>query len=251
MKRVLFALLLVFALALKVPAAENPRIIDRADLLTAQEEAALEEQARVIREEWDLDVVILTVDSLDGKSPRAYADDYYDRNGFGCGPEQSGMLFLLTMEDRDWYISTHGRATDALPYDAIGDSVEDILPSLSQGDYGEGFSDWLRDLPRHLHYQAPMGMQPRRFSLGIPVLIGLVSAAGAVLAMVLMNKTGSRQTGAAGYLDAGTFRMFNQKDLFLHSHVSKTRKAEPSSGSRSGTHRSSSGRSHGGRGGKF
>ena len=56
------------------------------------------------------DVIVVTVASLDGKTAESYADDYFDFNGYGLGQDRDGILLLLSMEDRDWAISTHGFA---------------------------------------------------------------------------------------------------------------------------------------------
>ena len=51
-----------------------------------------------------MDLVVVTANTLGGKSPMEYADDYYDYNGY----TDDGALLLVSMEDRDWWISTKG-----------------------------------------------------------------------------------------------------------------------------------------------
>ena len=60
-------------------------------------------------------------------------------------------------------------------------------------------------------------------------------------------KTAVRQEDAADYKKPGSFQMKYARDLFLYSTVTKTEKPKASSGS----HTSSSGESHGGRGGSY
>lgn len=36
------------------------------------------------------------------------ADDFYDYNGYGYGEEGDGIIFLISMEERKWQISTCG-----------------------------------------------------------------------------------------------------------------------------------------------
>jgi len=52
---------------------------------------------------------------------------------------------------------------------------------------------------------------------------------------------------AANYIKPGSMRIDASRDLFLYSRVIKTERPKESSG----THTSSSGRTHGGRGGSF
>lgn len=66
----ILCLLLLPSLFLSV-GAEQQYVIDNADLMSSSEEAALEEKAQALRQKYGMDVVILTVDSLDGKRPRS------------------------------------------------------------------------------------------------------------------------------------------------------------------------------------
>ena len=109
----LLTLLMVLALAAPVFAAA-PKIVDNADLLTDAEEADLEAKAQDLADRYDMDVAILTVDSTYGSYIESYADDYYDNNGYGIGPDYSGVLLVLAMDTREWAISTCGDTIYAL-----------------------------------------------------------------------------------------------------------------------------------------
>ena len=52
-----------------------PRLVDRADLLSELEEEELEARLDEISERQQADVVVVTVNSLDGKSAQDYADE--------------------------------------------------------------------------------------------------------------------------------------------------------------------------------
>ena len=64
-------------------------------------------------------------------------------------------------------------------------------------------------------------------------------------------KSVRRQTEASVYVRAGSMNVTEARDFFLYRTVSKTAKESSKSSGGSSTHRSSSGASHGGRGGKF
>lgn len=281
MKRKLFSLLLGVLLlaALAMPGfavSENPMVVDNAGLFSDTERKALEEKAQALRETYEMDVVILTVDRLDGKTPQDYADDYYDDHGYGYGDEYSGMLFLLSMEERDWYISTCGDAVYALTDYGIQQLGEAALPDLSSGNYYDAFDAYLDALPSFLDaYQSGHPIdgyadysgeyyhgdqeevvhykEKRSPNLLISAVIGLIAAGATVGVMAAAMNSKRPQRSASGYLKAGSFHLSRHQDLFLYSNVSKTRRPEPSgnSGGGSSVHRSSSGRSHGGGGGKF
>ncbi|MBP3925913.1 MAG: TPM domain-containing protein, partial [Clostridium sp.] len=117
-RRILSVLLCVtLALLLAVPAHaadSQPRILDKADLLTAEEEAVLEEASYQFCVENSLDAVILTVNDLGGKSISTFAEDWYDQNGYGVGTDSSGLILVVSMAERELYISTCGEAINRL-----------------------------------------------------------------------------------------------------------------------------------------
>ena len=89
-----------------------PRLVDRADLLSELEEEELEARLDEISERDQVDVVVVTVNSLEGKTAQAYAEDYFIDHGYGQGENGDGILFLLDMGDRNWAIATHGYAIE-------------------------------------------------------------------------------------------------------------------------------------------
>ena len=105
---VFFAVLL--CVVVSVPAfadtAEDytPHLIDNADLLTGEEESNLLAKLDEISDRLSVDVAVVTEDSIGDKTPREYADDFYDYNSYKYNPD--GVLLLISMEERDWYITT-------------------------------------------------------------------------------------------------------------------------------------------------
>lgn len=246
----LFAVILLLVLAPAASAAGQANVVDRAALLTEGEETALSERAASLREAYQMDIVLVTVPSLEGKTPARYADDFYDENGYGWGEDASGILFLLSMEGRDWYISTCGAGIDVLTDRGIHQVANDCLPYFGEGDYARGFGAFLDALVPYLDRWKEGEKAPSLLSLMFPCMIfGLAAAAVTVGVMRASMNTKRRQNAAAAYLQKGSFRFSCRQDLFLYSRVSKTRR-ESSSGGTS-THRSASGRTHGGGGGKF
>lgn len=248
-------------------AGDLPRLVDWADLLSDDEETELLNKLDEISERQQVDIVVLTIDSLGGESVVSYADDFYDFKGYGYGAGHDGILFLISMEERDWYISTAGYGITALTDAGMGYMSEEFLPYLSDGEYAEAFSVFA-DLCDEYITQARKGVpydtgnapkEPFGFArhLAIDLPIAFVIALIVTVIMYGQLKTVHSQSGADGYVADGGLRLSRRNDLFLYRNVTRReRPKESSSGSshRSGgssTHRSSSGRSHGGRGGKF
>ena len=278
----ILCLMLLSSLCLTAGASSTQSyVIDNAELLSSEEEAALEEKIQSIRQEYAVDVVILTVGSLDGKTPQDYADDYYDYNGYA----DDGLLFLLSMEERDWYISTKGSAIYALTDYGIQQLGEGILSYLSAGDYYGGFDAFLNDLPTYLsafrddspidgyadtsgdyyhgdqedvvhyddsEYNGSPYIPPT--VILISLAIGIVAGGITVLIMRGAMNTKRPQRSAVNYMNDSSYHLRTNQDMFLYSNVSKTRIQQESSSSGGGgssVHTSSSGSTHGGGGGKF
>lgn len=272
---ILLSILLVFSLTVPASASGTlPLIVDKADLLSVEEETALEEKAQALRSEYEMDIVILTVDSLEGRSAQNYADEYYDENGYGYDEEGSGILFLLAMEEREWYISTCGDAIYALTDYGIQQLGEEAIWYFSDGKYANGFYAFLTLLPNNLNsYDSGVpidgqadysgdyyhGEQDTIYyyekenspSIFLSLMIGLIAATVVILIMRSSMNTKRQQHGASGYLKAGSFHLNRHQDLFLYSNVSKVRRQQNTSKGGSSVHRSSSGRRHGGGGGRF
>lgn len=268
----LTSLLLALCLILPVTAQEYSYIADEAGLLYQEEVSSLEEKAEELSSLYSIDAVILTVDSLGGSRAQDCADDYYDHTGYGA----DGVLFLLAMGEREWYISTCGKMIYALTDYGTQQIGEEILPYLAEGRWYEGFSYFLDALPVYLDaYEsgAPIDGQAdysgdyyhgdqeeivyyeEEFTPYFPfsLLCGIVIAGIVVLIMRLSMNTKRSQHSASVYMTDGSWNLTQRQDIFLYSNVTKTRKQEPpkNSGGGSSVHRASSGRRHGGGGGKF
>ena len=57
--------------------------MDDADLRTEHEESVILATLNTVSKKQQADIVIVTVDSLDGKTATEYADDFYDEHGYG------------------------------------------------------------------------------------------------------------------------------------------------------------------------
>ena len=258
----LFAALLCFA-SLTVAYAESalPRLVDEADLLYDYEEEELLALLDEISERQQFDVVVVTVDSLDGYSAQAYADDFYDYNGYGYGSNYDGALLLLAMDNREWYISTYGYGITALTDYGVEYIGAQMLSHLSGGYYYDAFvifaercDDFVTQAksgePFDVH-NAPKGKFTFFKNLLVALLIGLVVGLIAVLVMKAQLKSVSFKANANTYEKQGSMQVTGAHELFLYRNVSRVKKAENNSSGGSSTHTSSSGRSHGGGGGRF
>lgn len=260
---VLFALLLCMVVVIPTFAASDlPRLVDNADLLTDIEESTLLSKLNEISERQQADVVVVTADTLDGKMPMDYADDFYDYNGYGFGADKDGVLLLVSMEDRDWWMSTTGYGITAITDAGIEYISEKFLSDLSDGDYADAFTTYA-ELCDDFFTQARSGqpydtghMPKQPFNIARNLLIALI--VGFVIALIATGvmkgklKTVRFQSAASNYVKANSMNVTESRDMFLYTHVDRRAKPKDTdSSSGSSTHTSSSGSTHGGGGGKF
>ena len=282
---ILLVLLLLASLCVCAAAtgSDTPLIVDNVGVLTSEQVDGLTQTASDLRDLYEMDVVIVVVTDLDGKSAQDYADDYYDYNGYGVGDDYSGMLLLIATESRDWWISTCGEAIYVLTDYGIESIFSDFAGYLSVNDYYHAFETYLDCLPEYFdayysgnpidgysgNYSGPGSYTPGDaddtvyyeddsfgiFEILFSLVAGCVVAGIAVLIMSAQMNTKLPQNSARNYLNQSSYQLHGHSDMFLYSNVTKVRRESSSSsgsgGGGSSTHRSSSGRSHGGGGGKF
>ena len=106
-------------------------LVDDANLFSDEEKSTLQALIEQRSSENNMDIVILTVNTTNGKYMQDFADDYYDYNGYGVGERNDGLIFVLAMDDREWGISTTGSAIDLLT-DAEQDEIATAFISTYQ-----------------------------------------------------------------------------------------------------------------------
>lgn len=236
-----------------------PRVYDGADILTDSEERSLMEELDEISLRQECDVAVATVESTQGKNIADYTDDFYDYNGYGQGEDKDGILFLVSMNERKWYITTTGYGIAALT-DAGREYIADhFLEDLSDGEYAKAFATYARLCDEFLaraasgtpYDKGDLPKSPLSF-LWIPgsLFIGFVLAFLVTLAMKSQLKSVRKVENASNYVKKGSMRLLDAKDIYLYSHIDRV-KIETNTTSGSRTHVGSSGTKHGGGGGSF
>ena len=258
----LTVILLCLACAFPVWAETESRLADQAGLLDTDQKESLCNTLDEISERDQVDVVVVTVNSLEGKTAQAYAEDYFIDHGYGQGENGDGILFLLDMGDRNWAIATHGYAIEVFTDAGQSYIMDQVKPYLSDGDYNEAFHKFATecdDFITQANEAEPYDVEnlpDEPFAVGINLLIAL--AVGLVAGLLVTGnmrrklKTVRKQDRAASYVRQGSMNVTRSNDFYLYSTVSKSAKPknEDSNGG-SSTHTSSSGDTFGGSSGKF
>ncbi len=262
-----FFLLLAALCCLCLPSMAENRVIDEAGLLTDAQEAVLEEQIDQIRTQRQMDVVLLLKQGIGNSSPQYYAADYYDQGGYGLGESKDGVLFLLSMNSRDYFTLTTGLAMDVFTDARLDRMHEEIVPYLSNGEYFTALEKYLHRLDTIMRMGVPENTEAE-FSIYTPAeranqlfpIVLIVALAISLITVFVMKgqlKTVRRKNEATSYVQNGSFHLTRANDIYLYTTTHR-RKIETEShhgGGGGGGGRSnfsgSSGTSHGGSGGKF
>ncbi|MDR2575322.1 MAG: TPM domain-containing protein [Treponema sp.] len=242
------------------PVFARENIIDNAGLLSQQEKASLLAAAASAASAYNFDLVIVTVKNIGASSPADYADNFFDRNGYGLGQNRDGCLFLLVTDSRDYWFSTSGRGIKILN-SAASDKLENsVVKLLGEDNYYGAFNAFLTDWQTFLTLAAK-GRNYNFFQQWNLVLVLIAWVLALAIGFIVVHiwkramDTVLPQTQAAAYVVPGSLAFREKKDSFLYSTVSKTKiqTQTQSQGSSSARNISvgSSGRSHGGRGGKY
>lgn len=262
--RVLLALLFLFGPVLGTQAENTRKVVDEADILTGEEEEKLQKQLSEIAERYQCDAVAVTMDTIGGEDIEDFADSYFYYNGYGYGDGESGILLLVTMQERLYRLATRGDATIVFTDYGLEKMDEIISEELSDGNYYEAFSRFASLAGRFMEearngrpydvdhtYKEPMPMGMRLLiALGVGLLAAVIVAA--VLLAQLKSVRAERE--AWEYIRDGSFQLTRQRDIFLYRTVTR-RKIEKENHSGGGggstTHSSPGGGRSGGRTGSF
>lgn len=257
---IIAAFIVCFITITPVFAIEETRCYDGAYLLSDDEREELNDQLNELSHQYDFDIFIVTTYSLNGKTSTQYADDFFDENKYGMGDGEDGILLLISMENRDWAISTCGFGIEAFTDAGQEYMVEQFKPFLSDGDYFEAFEkfvnlcdDFIETAKTGKPYDTSnMPKKPIQF-IWVPIALGI----GCLVSIVIMLgfksqlKTVRYQPVALDYIK--NLKINRHQDIYLYRNV--TRRKKPENNSRSGggssTHMSSSGSRHGGSSGRF
>ena len=267
MKRTLTLLTLLLALlallVLPAAAADLPRLVDNADLLMADDAEALLADLDSRSEALQFDIVIVTVDSLDGETPRNYAEDFFWYNNYGLGEDRDGALLLVAMDTRDWYIATHGFGITAITPAGREAMADRFLPQLSNAEYAAAFSTFAEECEDYVN-QARNGSAydtgnlpdepfeaPGFLWVVACLLFGALIGGITVGVMAAKHKTVRRQPAANSYVVQDSLHLTQQSDLFLYANTTRTARPKDNDRSGSDAHSGSGGSSFGGGGGKF
>ncbi|MBQ5905367.1 MAG: TPM domain-containing protein [Clostridia bacterium] len=217
---------------------------DYADVLTDTEEAELLSKLEALGAANDIEIGVVTVDSNEGKTPEAFADDFYDYNGYGYGENDDGFIVVFNTGEgdgnRNLWISTHGKGIDLLTDMEIDVIIEMMITPIKNGDFAGAFDNFVSECENAVDTSVSLLAIPLAIAIGFGLAFLIVKIQASKL------KTVVQKADAADYV--GNVVLTYQNDQFMYRNVVRSPKMKSDSSS---THTSSSGRTHGGGGRSF
>ena len=233
MMKKLFVLLLTI-LCLCIPNtvfAENSVILDdSASLINDSYEEKLTNRMQEIADKYNINFIILTTETTDGKTLQDFADDYYDEKFYN----EDGFTIAIDINSREIYASGVGTGVDNISDYEIDNIFDSARSYLSDGDFDSAFAQMLdtfdyyfsyddtQDIEEYLNYNDAEEKE-RSFGLGNLGISGVIGAISSFITGLVLKKdlkSVAPKRSATGY--GKDLVITGMSDFYLGSHVSKT-----------------------------
>lgn len=136
----------VFSLNISSITNTNHFINDYSGVLNSTQIQDLDNRLNVISKDGNIEIGIWLIDSTDGKPISDYALELGNKFGVGNKGRYDGIVILVAVEDRDYFIST-AKGTETMITDIEVHDIEtrDFDPNFKKGDFYTGLSLAIND----------------------------------------------------------------------------------------------------------
>ena len=279
MVKKLCALAAILAFLLPAASLAAGPVTDECGLFTEQQIAEMEQEIGEIRETYGMDCAVLTTrkvppnrDDSSEDQTQAFADRYYEENGYGLGEDRAGILYVIDMNNRVSYVSTAGVMIDYIDDDRREELLGSADEELYRGRYGNAALALIRNLKDilsrgiregHFRYDDVTGERLpgvyNKLTTG-EIIFSAAAGLGAAAVMLLTVMARYRLSFGTYKFNKATqssVKLTKDEKTFLRSSVTRARISSGGGGRSggggggSGVHISSGGMSHGGGGHHF
>lgn len=220
-------------------AVTEQHLFDECDVIDDSREAELNDILGKTAKENNLNIAVVFVNDVGGKSEEAFADDYYD-DLYGINTD--GVLMLVSYNPRYFHISTSGIGIDY--YDKrIDEIIGNIKPYLSGGDEYNAVVEFNSNIAKFAYMPSFNWGKTAAIAFAISLVVALIWAG-----IIVHGYKVPASENATEYAKNGNINFRVKTDRYITKHVTRTK---ISTDSGSGTHTSSSGGTHGGGGSSF
>lgn len=226
---------LAFYIWMAIPPSKVYKLDDDANLFSENEEEELLSLMKSISRKKDINVMVITTEdkgsgygNSDGDSVRYAQDRFKDLAKFQPFKDNSGVLIMVDMENRFFYIVTYGTAKASITNNECDSIYNRQLSFLQQGEYFTAIRRSLEEVADH------------NFTSGLLIftyasfIIGPIGIVALVIKILLRRKRSKITVDHRTYFDAKNSVNVGDEDIFEKETVSVTYHSSGSSGARGG-----------------
>lgn len=246
-------------------AAEIDHVQDLADILTDEEEERLREECISIGDLNEIDIVILTTNSVP-ENRKLYLEDFYDAHD-DVLTDATLLLINMDPDNRGVQIQGYGQCEFSISDDRVEWILDEIVPYLSDGDYFDACTAYIQEVDYYMSIEATSDYVHTEednlnynenyyedaqlthadyiiFNLFVSAIIGLIS----VVIMLIVNAisragvTADRNT----YMNSSNSRILGHWDRYIRTTTTRRRKPKDNGGNSSSSGFGGGGVSRGG-----
>lgn len=235
--------------------AQEQRIYDDADLLTAKQVEALESQAEAYFDEWQTDFIIITTKDADDLDIMVYMQNFAKELAEKYNRKEDNMaVFAIDMKTRDFYLGGYGLGEEYLDNERLDMLNQRVTPYLVEGNYYGAFETFFEKSDEYLGVRP--GVNPESIFLNTFFQLAVAVGLGGIIVFIMAYNSGGRVTVTSGtYMDHNNSKIVQKRDSYLRKTVTKRKKPSNNNsgggGGFGGGGGSSGGRSHSGSRGSF
>ncbi|OYZ36296.1 MAG: hypothetical protein B7Y31_10345, partial [Novosphingobium sp. 16-62-11] len=124
-----------------MPARPNGPVLDQANIIPDDQEAALTQRLSAYNAQTGRAIVVATVGSLDEQDVDTYANELFRAWGVGGQKTDQGLLFLIAPNERKVRIEVGYGLEEFMP-DVLAGRIlaNEVTPRFKQGDYAGGIT---------------------------------------------------------------------------------------------------------------
>jgi uncharacterized protein len=169
-----------------------PRLVnDLADMLTAEEEAALEQKLTNYSDTTSTQIAVVTLTSIGGYDINQYGAELGEKWGIGTGKYDNGLIILVAKNERKVAIQTGYGLEEYVP-DALAKRITErtLKPAFAKGEFYQGLdrgTSLIIDLASGAYQIDPSEMESGEERKGPSIFFIIIIA---IIVVILLSKRG-------------------------------------------------------------
>lgn len=152
---------------------------DYADVISSSDEGRLTSICEDLLRANTTEMAIVTINSLDGQTVEAFANDLFNKWGIGTGHADNGILILVAVNDHEARVETGYGVEHVIPDSLTVRIMEnEAVPEFRKDDYGQGIINAATEFAKILNGE--------EYKSGTSFNIGMIFIPFALIGTIIM-----------------------------------------------------------------